>query len=316
MTKILTNTKLQFSGHETFPLRQLWLRKVHDEVKTADDNSNSKIFTDDSAIAKFGVGKNMVSSMRFWANACEIIEESADKNNTYKITTIGDIIFKDENDPFCENPATVWLLHWILANNPTKTTTWYYLFNHISQQSFDRETVVKGILSVCKERAMKISEATLKRDIDCCLRSYVPKASGDSPEEMSEPLLGELNIIQQSSKGTFEFRRGPKKTLPDAIFAYALLDYWQNLESDKTTTSRLTSVMGFDKVAHDFGSPGRVFKLDESAVADRLIALEELTDGELQWTEQAGIRQVTRTGLALRNIEATKYKYLRSAYEN
>jgi hypothetical protein len=76
---------------------------------------------------------------------------------------------------------------------------------------------------------------------------------------------------------------------------------------------RLIKLM-FDRVAHDYGSPGRVFKLDENTVADRLTALERLTEGKIQWTEQAGIRQVTRTGEALNNIQATKMKLLKAVY--
>ena len=134
-----------------------------------------------------------------------------------------------------------------------------------------------------------------------------PRLVTDSPEEMSEPLLGELGLIQQNVKGGFEFRRGAKRSLPSGVFAFALLDYWNRLE-------HAGSVMAFDRVAHDYGSPGRVFKLDETAVADRLIALEELTHGQIQWTEQAGIRQVTRKGAALDDIKQTMERVLKAAY--
>lgn len=124
---------------------------------------------------------------------------------------------------------------------------------------------------------------------------------------MSEPLLGELGLIQQNAKGSFEFRRGSKRSLPDGVFAYALLDYWERMP-------HAGAVMAFDRVAYDYGSPGRVFKLDENAVADRLIALEDLTRGQIQWTEQAGIRQVTRKDMALKSLANYKYKLLESAY--
>jgi hypothetical protein len=198
-------------------------------------------------------------------------------------------------------------MHWFLASTPDKTSTWYYVFNKIVQQNFDRDSVVDGIKNMALDNGQKISAATLKRDVDGCIRSYVPKAGGDSPEEMSEPLLGELGLIQQNSKGSFEFRRGAKRSLADGVFAFALLDYWQRLE-------HAGSVMAFDRVAHDYGSPGRVFKLDENTVADRLTALERLTEGKIQWTEQAGIRQVTRTGEALNNTQATKMKLLKAVY--
>jgi len=310
MAKIQKNPKLQFSGHETFPLRQLWLRKAYDAVSSSIALTSKTIFSDDDAIARFGVGKNMVSSMRFWATACQIIKED-DEHNAYVTTHIGDLLFDQESglDPFCENPATTWLMHWFLASTSDKTSTWYYVFNKISLQNFDRDAIVEGIKNMALDNGQKVSLATLKRDVDCCIRSYLPKAAGDSPEEMSEPLLGELGLIQQNAKGSFEFRRGAKRSLADGVFAYALLDYWQRME-------HAGSVMAFDRVAHDYGSPGRVFKLDENAVADRLTALERLSEGKIQWTEQAGIRQVTRTGEALNNIQATKLKLLKAVYAN
>ena len=50
--------------------------------------------------------------------------------------------------------------------------------------------------------------------------------------------------------------------------------------------------MAFETIAYAEGSPGRVFKLDEDSVAERLIALSDLTDGYLAWTDTAGLRQV------------------------
>ena len=56
----------QFSGHETFPLRYAWLKQVFDAVNgRAGDSFNRRVFVDDDAISKFGVGKNMVGSMRY-----------------------------------------------------------------------------------------------------------------------------------------------------------------------------------------------------------------------------------------------------------
>jgi hypothetical protein len=309
MVQLSANSKPQFSGHETFPLRQLWLRKAYDAVIEAEETEAGRtVFSDEASIARFGVGKNMVTSMRFWATACQILEDDKE-SGSYRATEIGNLLFDGEKgvDPFCENTATAWLIHWLLASTPNKTTTWYYLFNHLVQPVFDRDVIFNGLSGLISEHGLRISLATLKRDIDCCLRSYVPRTGGESPEEMSEPLLGELGLIQQNAKGSFEFRRGSKRSLPDGIFAFALLDYWERLE-------HAGSVMAFDRVAHDYGSPGRVFKLNEDAVADRLISLEKLSQGKIQWTEQAGIRQVTRTGSALNDIHKTKMNLLQAVY--
>ncbi|MDP9784874.1 DUF4007 family protein [Pseudomonas fluorescens] len=309
MITLRTDQRPQFSGHETFPLRQLWLRKAYDAVayyRNLGLTAPKSVFSEDAAIARFGVGKNMVTSIRFWATACRVIEES---EGGFVPTQIADTLFDPQAglDPFSEHTATTWLMHWFLASSPEKTTTWYYLFNHVVQQVFKRESVVESLSAMITERNLKISGATLKRDVECCIRSYVPRLGGESPEEMSEPLLGELGLVQQNTKDSFEFRRGAKRSLPDGVFAYALLDYWERL-------GHSGSVMAFDRVAHDYGSPGRVFKLDEHSVADRLMALEDLSKGQLLWTEQAGIRQVTRQRDALSNIKKAKENLLQAAY--
>ncbi len=58
-----------FSGHEIFTLRLNWLKKAVSAV-----NDKSTVFLSDEAIVKFGVGKNMVRSIRHWGLAREVIE--------------------------------------------------------------------------------------------------------------------------------------------------------------------------------------------------------------------------------------------------
>jgi hypothetical protein len=73
--------KPQFSGHETFPLRYGWLKKAYDAVEEREGRPDSKAaFTHDDAIARFGVGKNMVASMRYWATASGVIADAEPSN--------------------------------------------------------------------------------------------------------------------------------------------------------------------------------------------------------------------------------------------
>ena len=81
--------------------------------------------------------------------------------------------------------------------------------------------------------------------------------------------------------------RGPKSTLGDGVFLYALIDFWGRF-------SPAASTLSFEAIAHEPGSPGRVFLLDENDVADRLLDLEEFTQGAFRWSETAGLKQVLR----------------------
>jgi Protein of unknown function (DUF4007) len=104
-----------FSGHETFPLRQMWLKKVYDRSDSL-DYIHKATFTNEDAIAEFGVGKNMVASIRHWALACNVITEEGAPNGSYAITDHAKAVLADDGlDPYAENPTTAWYAHWWLA---------------------------------------------------------------------------------------------------------------------------------------------------------------------------------------------------------
>ena len=279
-----------FSGHETFPLRQMWLKKAFEQ--TTDGGVIKKsTFTDESAIAAFGVGKNMVSSIRHWALACGIMFEEADG---FRISGLAMEILQDGGlDPYAENPSTAWLAHWQLAGHCYRSTTWHWLFNHVTAPTYTRQELEEPLARYARDLDPKhrLSASTLSRDLETCLRSYAPRTAGGSPEDFAEPLLGELGLLQEVHRGQYAFRRGPKASLHDGVFAYALIDFW-----DRTAEGQ--SSLAFETVAYAEGSPGRVFKFDEESIAQRLISLADFTGGKLAWTDSAGLRQVHRKPLS------------------
>lgn len=299
-----------FSGHETFPLRQMWLKKAFEAG--SGDAVDKAVFTDESAIALFGVGKNMVSSIKHWALACGVFEEAATDKALFKKNDIWTRILGDQArslDPFCENPATSWLVHWRLAGVPVgkhRSTTWWWVFNNILTPTFTREEVQRQIADYASKRGVKVSESTLRRDIETCLRGYCPKLDSGI-EDLAEPMLAELGLILDEGRGSFSFRRGPKASLPDGIFDLAILDYWP--------VSTGESSMAFESIAHGRGAPGRVFKMDESSLAERLQGLESRTDGLLFWSDSSGIRQVMRRDMDGKKTKRLMERLLKDAYK-
>lgn len=292
-----------FSGHETFPLRQMWLKKAFDQ-SVEGGLVRKTVFMDESAIASFGVGKNMVSSIRHWALACGVMYESQDG---FRIPSLASEILRDGGlDPYAESPATAWLAHWQLAGRCFRSTTWYWLFNHVTAPTFTRQELEEPLARYARELDPKhrLSTSTISRDLETCLRSYAPRAAGGSPEDFAEPLLGELGLLQEVHKGQYAFRRGPKASLHDGVFAYALVDYWNRKAEGQSS-------LAFETVAYAEGSPGRVFKLDEESIAQRLIALSDFTGRKLEWTDSAGLRQVHRKELATEDIK----NMIRRAYD-
>ncbi|MGY3040814.1 hypothetical protein ACVWWQ_002445 [Rhodanobacter sp. TND4EL1] len=298
-----TSIPAHFSGHETFPLRQMWLKKAYDQ-SVEDGRIPKSTFTDDAAIATFGVGKNMVVSIRHWALACGVLYEDHGDFRVRKLA--GEILDDGGLDPYAENPATAWLAHWQLAGRCFRSTTWYWLFNNVTAPTFTRQELEEPLARYARELDPKhrLSVSTISRDLETCLRSYAPRAAGGSPEDFAEPLLGELGLLQEVHKGQYAFRRGPKASLPDGVFAYALVDFW-NREADGQSS------LAFETVAYAEGSPGRVFKLDEESIAQRLITLSDFTRHKLEWTDSAGLRQVHRKELSKEDIK----NMIRRAYD-
>jgi hypothetical protein len=290
--------KLQFAGHETFPLRYGWLNKAYGQVARvveSEHGDTNSIFTDESAISLFGVGKNMVVSMRHWALAAGVIQIKEGDGGARLVPTSFGKLLLEESDPYLEHPASLWLIHWHLAARPGRATTWYWAFNELNEPSIDRELLTdhlsRRIAALRESGRMKesrIADTTIRRDIECFVRTYLARPiSGRAVQEDNlESPLSELNLLQPLGVGSaFRFRRGPKPTLPDAVFLFGLLAFWRQLYP----TRREFSV---EAITHEPGSPGRVFLLDEESVAERLAAAADLTAGAIRWDESTGMRQV------------------------
>jgi hypothetical protein len=289
-----------FSGHETFPLRHLWLRKAFDAV-TGATPARRNLFTDPEAIITFGVGKNMVTAIRHWALTCSIIEESGE---CYRTTDLGKFLFDLESgrDPFMESPATIWLMQWFIAGTPERSTTWFYAFNHLTTSIFDREAVARPVRELCAGRGWRTSAATIRRDVECFIRSYVRHQEARPTDDALEPVLTELGLIRSISGKQFEFRRGPRPSLPDGVFLYALEEFWQRSAIGQST-------LAVERLAYDPGSPGQVFKLDEFSLIERLARIEEGSGGQFLWSDTAGVRAVARRSMIHDSLALLDFAY-------
>ena len=284
----------QLSGHETFPLRYGWLKKAFDAVRGTEsqDDDNRSVFSGEDAIARFGVGKNMVASMRHWATAAGVIEDAAGANRLVT-TRIAEFLFGDGGlDPYMENPATSWLVHWHLCGRSFKTT-WFWAFNHYAYTAFERETLVENIGRLAKEcNWRRASATTIKNDVACFVRTYVaqfPSGKAGYEDGLESPLT-ELGLIKPVGKhGGFRFVRGQKPSLGMGVFCYAVTDFWSRSSFSGGQT------LSFEALAHEPGSPGRVFLLEENDVVDLLSRLEDASRGIYRWSETAGLKQLIRT---------------------
>ena len=170
--------RMSFSGHESFPMRYSWLKKAVDGVA-----ADPCAFSREDAMVRFGVGKNMVTSMRHWGLSLGMLKEACvdrkTRGRTLAVTALGASLFRDSGwDPFLEDPGTLWLLHWKLAGHPDRATTWWWVFNHYPSTEFTRQDLQQALESlVAQNEHSRVTSASLKRDIEVFVRTYAP--SGD-----------------------------------------------------------------------------------------------------------------------------------------
>lgn len=207
--------KFSFSGHESFQCRIQWLKKGYDFVKSGNN------FNDIDSVVKLGVGKNMVSSIKFWLKVFGII------NNDNQLTDIAHYIFDDDigKDPFLEDNATLWLLHYMLIRNEIASIyALTFVDFHKERNDFDREHIQAYIKRKCIENNWQYlyNENTIKKDIGVFLQNYVEPQSSSSYEDYSAIFI-ELNLIKRTSNKSYTFNYINEVKIPAEILLYTII---------------------------------------------------------------------------------------------
>ena len=280
-----------FSGHQTFPFRYTWLKKGVDAV-----TEDPTVFSSEDASVTLGVGKNMVSSIRHWGSVAGLIRTDTYERGRLLPTPLGKAIFDDKDgfDPYLDDPATLWLIHWQISTNINQATAWYWAFNILRENQFVTDTFKKELYEWTrqqKETMRPVSDNTLQRDVNCFIRTYCQsRHTAAIVEESFDCPLVELNLIAELPESNgYEFQRGEKETLPIEVFAAMLIAFWDARFSDR-------DAMSFRELMYAPISPGRIFRLDEDTMTLYLERLEHLTDGTLRYDETADLKQVYRSG--------------------
>ncbi|RZM78643.1 DUF4007 family protein [Leptolyngbya iicbica] len=265
-----------FARHETFHPRFGWLKKGFDRAA-----ENPKIFLEDNAPVQLGVGKNMVRSIRYWCNAFELLEDD-------EPTEFGEALLSHSGwDPYLEDPASLWLLHWQLLQQPCYATAWDFTFNHFRKVEFTYEDLYYELCEYRDREATRIADSSIKKDVSCILRMY---AGQNAKASMSEDALDcpftDLRLIQAAGdKRHYAFRIGPKHNLPAEIIVYAALIFAEG-------TYQTARTIPIANLLYDNGSPGLIFKLNESALCDAIERVNHIFK-ELSIDDAAGKLQFT-----------------------
>jgi hypothetical protein len=263
-----------FARHETFHFREGWLRKGLLALKR-----DSETFSRPDATDVFGIGKNMVSSLRYWmvSTGLAFIDGKG-----MALGPLSRLICK--HDPYLEDEVSLWAIHIELASNLQWATSWYFLFNHYPFLTFDEETFVNHLTRFIFQRGIKKpTEASLRKDFRCIVRTYA-QAHGPSLDTKAEdsldcPLtvLGLMSYLPNTR--SYRFMVPSLRRLPALVVAYA---FYRFSHSQGKALLRFEDCLGAEQ------SPGRLLRLDTETLYRYLELLESEYRGRLTMFSRAG----------------------------
>jgi hypothetical protein len=274
-----------FGRHETFPLRFGWLTKGHQAW-----SENHAVFEQEDATVTLGVGKNMVSAIKYWMLATQIVKHD---KTVLRPAELGDKLFDETGwDPYLEDDATIWLLHWLLASNAADATTLFWFFNRFHKPEFTSDELLFALQTfVAENLSSRASASTLKHDIALLTRMYQPATVSKYvplEESLDSPfvLLGLLRPLPETKR--HESKPEYRSQLPVAVLAYAVAELFAHFGQPNLPVERIMRSDG------TIAAPGSVFRLTEECLIAKLEEMVAWLPGQLQLRESAGIHALYR----------------------
>ena len=277
----------KFGGHEGFPLRPVWPLKL---VRALEHNPAA--LAQEDASATFGVGKNMVTSMRHWGVLGGLIEPDPEMRHGMRPTFLGNLLFGGDAplDPYFESPSTSWILHHRLATYNSGNTVFGWFFGRFARPSFNRPSLYDSILGDLPKLSAgrNVSPNTVRKDIDLMLRSYLPLSQQSEVSTVEDTAyaspLSDLSLIRVSRTGQYELNKPTPSHVPLGILLVAIFEYWSvHLRRARTIT--------FDSLMFPVNAPGRLMVMRPEQLAEALEALDTQRIG-IRYDETAGVRSI------------------------
>lgn len=296
----LTPNKAAFGRHETFSLRYGWLTKGFQEFQ-----KDSGIFNSDEATVKLGVGKNMVNSIRYWLRVAQMLETTPEG---LQATELGKEVFSENGwDPYLEDEATLWLVHWLIATNAELATAWYWFFNCFHKTEFTLDEAANALVEFVNQQLTgKHSERTVRHEMNLILRMYSQAsvtAKTDLEDILDVPLTSLRLISTGSSSQSYLSRPERRENLPLSVFGFAVNEVFNQR---KASALPIADLMYGEKNNVAVGS---VFCLTEAELLAKLEQLVALYPDTFNINETAGINQLFRDKDDVESLSFLRHHY-------
>jgi hypothetical protein len=279
----LNRNKAAFGRHSTFPLRYAWLTKGLRVIR-----ADAHIFgTPEDAMVELGVGRNMVSAIQYWLQVTRLVDfSSADP----EVTPLGEALLGEHADPYLEDEATLWIIHWLIVSNPELATGFYWFFNRFAMPRF-REPEMRQSLTDFAEQELQVrrSASTIKSDSSTLLRMYAAGEGSGSGEDHLDSPLAQLKLIEADPIQGYRSLRASRPFLPPLALHFALAD---RFHSDRQTPALPVRVLLYG--GDDWPAVGAAFRLTEEGLMGTLARVMDRYPDHYELRDTAGVHQLYR----------------------
>lgn len=254
-----SSASIKLRGHDTFSIRNGWLRKGLVAV-----SANEKVFSQPilDAAVDLGIGVNMVKALRYWLTATGLIFHNVRGSTSQALTPLGEMVLK--YDPHFEKDSTLQLLHYNLVSG-TDATSWSYFFNNFDYSEFSGKEFVSSMTDFYyRTESVELSLRLIEDDWNCITNTYCSSfKDNDDPENNNSCPLTRLELVQQSPYNKKLFRKTPDRSLNPFISAYIISQQHKDMKE----------ILLQDLLKND-NSIGKVFNLDSIALLEVLSTME------------------------------------------
>ncbi len=292
----LNPEKTTFGRHETFPLRYGWLTKGFAAVQ-----QNPAIFSQpESAMVVLGVGRNMVNAIQYWLRVTGVVDFN---EGAAMPTALGNVLLGAAGDPYLEDEATLWIIHWLIASNAELATGFFWFFNRFTASHFQESEALQALTEfAANELNMRRAQTTLKSDLSTLLRMYAPIA-GRSEEHLDSP-LAQLHSVEAQTGRQYRSLRMNRPFLPPIALHFALLQRFSAEPRQPALPIRsLLSGGG------DWAAVGAVFRLNEEGLMNHLARVIEHYSQCYELRDTAGVHQLYCGGEVVDPLAALRAHY-------
>ena len=238
------NNKVRLKGHESFSIREGWLTKGIFEV-----SENPRVFSEKNQTDIFGIGTNMVKSLKYWLTVSNLIQES--QGNGYELSELGQLIM--EYDSYMEDMFSLYLIHAQITQNTERALIWNIFFNKCHMKTFTKTELQERIKYILDSENLEYNEKILGDEISALLKTYASEEKNETPENNFTCPLVDLKLVKKVDKDTYKKEKLSISNLDPYIVYWLILNQVKerdsiNIEELLTEENSVGNLLNLDKI--------------------------------------------------------------------